>query len=40
MGAQGKRGGGLSEKPTYLDLIDEVLIEQYPQLTDKKRERP
>lgn len=30
----------MSEKPTYLDLIDEVLIEQYPQLADKKRERP
>lgn len=30
----------MSEKPTYLDLIDEVLIEQYPQLTDKKREHP
>lgn len=28
------------QQPTYLNLIDEVLIEQYPQLADKKRERP
>jgi len=25
----------LSENPTYLDIIAEVLIEQYPQLADK-----